>query len=165
MSVVVQIVEILWTKATRGAPGANERSALPRQFILSGEGDAYVVEHHRLAEWEGNFAPQPVRVETRQSVPGSEGELRIARGRDGTVRLGLDGTPYGGQPRRAPLADGLVLKPGGYVRLLVNARHTSYSGQWYSERVFNVAMGEQVSGSRFLLAEPDQILDLRANLF
>jgi hypothetical protein len=165
MSVVVQIVEILWTKATRGAPRANERSALPRQFILSGEAEAYVAEHHRLAEWEGNFAPQPVRVETKQSVPGSEGELRLARGHDGAVHLGLNGTPYDGQPRRAPIAHGLVLKPGGYVRLLVNARHTSYSGQWYSERVFNVAMGEHVSGNRFLLAEPDQILDLRANLF
>jgi len=165
MGVVVQIVEILWTKATRGAPRANERSALPRQFILSGETGAYVAEHHRLAEWEGNFALQPVKVETKQSVPGSEGELHIGRGHDGAVNLGLSGTPYDGRPRRAPVAEGLVLKPGGYVRLLVNARHTSYFGQWYSEKVFNVAMGEHVAGNRFLSAEPDQILDLRANLF
>jgi hypothetical protein len=165
MSVVVQIVEILWTKATRGAPRANERSALPRQFILSGEADAYVAEHHRLAEWEGNFALQPVKVETRQSVPGSEGELRIAKGQEGAVHLGLTGTPHDGQPRRTPVANGLVLRPGGYVRLLVNARHTSYSGQWYSEKVFNVAMGERIAGNRFLSAEPDQVLDLRANLF
>ncbi|MDP9912383.1 hypothetical protein J2W27_004509 [Variovorax boronicumulans] len=162
---IVQVVEILWTKATRGAPRANERSALPRQFALSGEVGAYVAEHHRLVEWEGNFALQPVKVETKQSVPGSEDELRIISQRDGTFHLGLSGTPHGGRPRRMPVADGLVLKSGSYVRLVVNARHTSYSGQWYSEKVFNVAMGERIAGNRFLSAEPEQTLDLRANLF
>jgi hypothetical protein len=162
---VVQIVEILWTKATRGAPRANERAALPRQFTLSGQTGAYVAERHRLAEWEANFASQPVRVDVKPAVPGSEGELRITQGHDGNVHLGLNGTSSGGQPRRAFIADGLVVKPGGYVRLLVNARHTSYSGQWYSETVFNVAMGQHISANRFLSAEPDQILDLKANLF
>jgi|GEM_PF-1362682 len=165
MRVVVQVVEILWTKATRGAPRSNERADLPRQFILSGETDTYVAEHHRLVEWDGDFAPMPVKVETRRVVPGSEGELRIAKGPDGTLRLGLSGTPHGGQPRRMPVADGPVLKPGGYVRLRVNARHASYSGQWYSEKVFNVAMGDRVASDRFLSTEPDQVLDLLANLF
>ena len=162
---IVQTVEILWTKATRGAPRANERSALPRQFMLSGQTESYVAEHHRLAEWEGNFALQPVRIQTKQSMPSSETELRLLRQHDGTVRLGLSGTPNGGKPLRTPVAPSLVLKPEGYVRLLVNARHTSYSGQWYSEKVFNVAMGKHVSANRFLSAEPDQILDLQANLF
>ena len=161
----VQIVEILWTKATRGAPRANERAALPRQFTLSGQTGIYVSERHRLAEWEGNFALQPVRVEVKQSVPGSEGELRITQENDGTVRLGFTGTSSGGQPRRASIANALVVKPGGYVRLLVNARHTSYSGQWYSETVFNVASGEHIAANRFLSTEPDQILDLKADLF
>ena len=133
--------------------------------MLSGQTESYVAEHHRFAEWEGNFALQPVRVQTKQSMPNSEAELRLVRQHDGTVHLGLSGTPNGGKPLRTPVGPSLVLKPEGYVRLLVNARHTSYSGQWYSEKVFNVAMGEHVSGNRFLSAEPDQILDLQANLF
>lgn len=161
----VQIVEILWTKATRGAPRANERSDLPRQFVLSSEVGTYVAERHRLVEWESNFAPQAVKVEVRQSVPGSEGVLRIGKHNDDSVHLGIHGTPHGGQPRRAPIPDCLVLKPGCFVRLVVNARHTSYSGQWYSETTFNVAMGENIAGTRFLSAIPDQFLDLRANLF
>jgi len=165
MSLVVQIVEIFWTKATRGAPRANVRADLPRQFILSGEMGAYVVQRHRLAEWEDNFALQPVKVEVKRAVPGAEDELRIVQGQDGTIRLGLGGTPYGGQPRRVPVTNGPVLVPGGYVRLRVNGRHTSYSGQWYSEKVFNVAMGDHLAADRFLLTQPDQVLDLTANLF
>ncbi|MCB1032315.1 MAG: hypothetical protein KDD47_00585 [Acidobacteria bacterium] len=54
---------------------------------------------------------------------------------------------------------------GDYVRLTVNARHTSYSGQHYSETTYNVACGEDVATDRFLLGPPDRELDLRANLF
>ncbi|HEY9010153.1 MAG TPA: hypothetical protein VIN06_03975 [Devosia sp.] len=165
MGIVVQIVEILWTKATRGSPRANERASLPRQFSLSGETDTYVVQHHRLVEWKDNFAPQPIKVEVKRAVPGVEGELRIVKRHDGSIQLGLTGTPYGGQPPRVPVTDGPILGPGGYVRLRVNARHTSYSGQWYSEKVFNVAMGDHVPADRFLLTQPDKVLDLMADLF
>jgi hypothetical protein len=161
---IIQIVEILWTKATRGAPRSNERASLPRSFILSGATGPYVVERHQFAEWQG-FAPSPLKVEHKDALPGSEGVLRIAKGSDDIVRLGLLGTPNSGQPHRDAVADGLMLPPGSYGRLIVNARHTTYSGQYYSETVFNVTHGENVAADRFLVGEPDQILDLKANLF
>lgn len=161
---VVQSVQILWTKATRGAPRSNERVALPRAFPVDALSGEYVVQRYRIAEWEG-FVPKLMSTEIKESVPGSEEVLRIFCEREGAFRLGLAGTPYGGQPRRHPRLNALHLVPGEYARFVVNARHTTYSGQYYSETVFNVACGEHVPPNRFLLGSPEHELDLKANLF
>jgi hypothetical protein len=161
---IVQIVEILWTKATRGAPRANERVGLARAFPIQGSSREYLVQRYRIAEWEG-FLPKLVKVEAKDSVPGSEEVLRIAQEPNGAFRLGLLGTPNAGQPHRHSELNAIRLLPGQYARLVVNARHTNYSGQYYSETVFNVACGEYVPTNRFLDGSPDHKLDLKANLF
>ena len=161
---VVQVVEILWTKATRGAPRSNERVALPRAFAIAGDKGEYVIQHHRMAEWE-SFRPSITKVETKPSVPGSEESLRISRGELGAFTLGLLGTPHGGQPKRPIFSKAIELKQGQSVRITVNARHTNYSGQYYSETVYNVACGEDIAPDRFLSGRPDHDLDFKANLF
>ncbi|WP_200232397.1 hypothetical protein [Rubrivivax gelatinosus] len=161
---VVQVVEILWTKATRGAPRSNERAVLPRAFAMAGDKGEYVIQRHRMAEWE-NFRPSLMKVEAKPSVPGSEGSLRISRGELGTFAIGLLGTPHDGQPKRPNFSKAIDLKPGQTVRLIVNARHTNYSGQYYSETVYNVACGDDVAPDRFLSGPPDHELDFKANLF
>jgi len=161
---VVQVVEILWTKATRGAPRSNERVALPRAFSIEVTSCACAVQHYRIAEWE-SFQPTLVKSDAKDSVPGSVGLLHILQEPNGHFRLGLVGTPEGGQPRRHERSRAIHLAAGEYARLSVNARHTSYSGQYYSETVFNVASGEHVPSNRFLLSSPNHELDLKANLF
>ena len=161
---VVQVVTILWTKRTRGAPRSRERVALPRAFpILTGAGPC-IVQHHRIAEWE-TFSPTLVKSESLPSVPGRVEILRISREAGGRLILGFLGTPAFGRPKRHPIEKALAVASGDYVRLTVNARHTSYSGQHYSETTYNVACGEDVATDRFLLGPPDRELDLRANLF
>ena len=161
---VVQIVEILWTKATRGAPRSNERVSLPRSFPINGATGHYFVQRHRIAEWEG-FQPKHVKSEEKQSVPGSEDLLRISRSVDGSFLLGLSGAPDAGQPKRYAVPKALTIHPGEYARLMVNARHTTYSGQYYSEVVYNVANDAKIQADRFLLGAPDHELDLKADLF
>jgi hypothetical protein len=161
---VVQVVEILWTKATRGAPRSNERANLPRAFPIEGGPGQCIIQRHRIAEWEG-FSPKLIQCERSPSIPGSVEVLRISSEPAGTFTLGILGTPSAGQPKRYPAPKALQLVPGQYVRLTVNARHTTYSGQYYSETVYNVACGEEVATNRFLLSPPDHELDLKANLF
>lgn len=161
---VVQVVEILWTKATRGAPRSNERAALPRAFVIASLDEQYVVQCHRMAEWE-SFHPTLVRSEATTSVPRSEGCLRIARGDSGSFVLGLLGTPNAGRPKRPALPAAVELMPDRFARITLNARHTNYSGQYYSETVYNVACGESVAPDRFLSGPPDHDIDLKANLF
>jgi hypothetical protein len=160
---VVQVVEILWTKATRGAPRSNERAVIPRAFAISRRDGEYVVQRHRMTEWEG-FRPMLVEANIKPSVPGSEGLLRTSRGQRETVILGLLGTPYTGQPKRPVLPKVVELLPGEYARITLNARHATHSGQYYSETIYNVASGEDIAIDRFL-SEPDHDVDLKANLF
>jgi hypothetical protein len=161
---VVQVVEIIWTKATRGAPRSNERAALPRAFVIGGGLGEYVVQRHRMAERE-SFRPTLVDSEIKDTVPGSEGVLQISNGENGSFKLGLLGTPGSGQPKRHAVMRAINIAPGQYARLMVNARHTTYSGQYYCETIYNVACGAKIVPNRFLQGPPDHEVDLKANLF
>ena len=161
---VVQVVEILWTKATRGAPRSNERAGISRTFPIEGGPCECVVQRYRIAEWEA-FAPKLVKVESALSAPGSIGVLNLSSEPSGVFSLGISGTPDAGQPKRHPVLRAITLAPGEYARLSINARHTTYSGQYYSETVYNVTCGTEVAPDRFLLGPPNHELDLKANLF
>lgn len=161
----VQIIEILWTKATRGAPRANERAALLRAYPFPGECAEYSLQQLRLAEWKNAFAPELVQLVRKRSVPSSEGVLRIQSQPNGSFKLGFLGTPNSGQPKRRAISEAFTLSADQHARLLVNARHTTHSGQYYSETIYNVACGINVAPDRFLLSKPEHELDLRDHLF
>jgi hypothetical protein len=160
----VQVVEVLWTKATRGAPESNMRSALQRAYAIELLDAPYVLHHVRLSEWE-DFQPRMIRREGRPSIPRTEGGLSMKLGESGRIHLGLIGNPSGGQPHRHPVVEALTLSPGESARLIINGRHSSYSGQWYSEFIYNVASGSSVPADRFVRAMPDHQFSLAANLF
>jgi hypothetical protein len=161
--IVIQVVEILWTKATRCAPRSRERVQLPRAFVFESTSAAHLVQQYRLAEWE-DFQPKLVKSDLLQSVPTSVGAVRIASQADGVFALGFLGTPNSGQPSRRPIREAIRLSVDQYARLIVNARHTSYSGQHYTETVYNIASGHDLPANRFLRV-PEHELDLKANLF
>jgi len=161
----VQAIEILWTKATRGAPRALERVALPRAFPVDGLPSRFLLQRYLLAEWK-DFEPILVKSEQSDQVPRSEGVLSIASGAESSFVLGILGTPNGGQPRRNALLHAVQLLPEQAARLIVNARHSNYSGQYYSETIYNVALdGHAVPPDRFLRGQPDHEIDLKAHLF
>lgn len=161
---VVQVVEILWSKASRGAPESNARARLPRAFAVELLEAPYVLHHVRMAEWE-SFSPHRVKTESKESPPRIEGGLAIHSVESGAFRLGLMGNPSGGQPHRHPVREALTLAPGEFARLVVNGRHTSYSGQWYSEYIYNVASAASVPADRFLCEPPTHEFSLAADLF
>lgn len=161
--IVVQVVEILWTKATRGAPRANERVGLSRAFAFERTPSPCLVQHYRLAEWE-DFQPKLIKSDRPPSVPGAVGAVRITSQPNGVVSLGFLGTPSSGQPSRRPIQEAIRLSPDQYARFVVNARHTSYSVQHYSETVYNIGSGQEIPANCFLRV-PEHELDLRANLF
>lgn len=164
----VQVIEILWTKATRGAPRSNERAALPRAFPMlppPADGAVFVLQRHCMAEWSQQFSPHLVESSQTAQVPSSVDVLRLAPRPQGGFLLGLTGTPHGGQPWRRPDRSALELLPGQYARLIVNARHANYSGQYYSESIYHLACGPALAADRFTQGHPDHHLDLKADLF
>lgn len=160
---LIQVVEILWTKATRGAPRSNERVGLPRAFPIAAAPQPCTIARHQMAEWK-NFAPKLIVQEERNTIPGAVDVLQITALGQSCYSLGLFGTPHEGQPRRHPVLRAVTLKAGETARLITNARHTSYSGQHYSETIFNVGCGEQLAPDLFMQA-PTHLLDLKEHLF
>jgi len=162
--VAVQIVEILWTKATRGAPRASERVALPRAMPLTAMDAHYQAEYFRIAEWN-DFRVDRLASGTAPSLPRLERSLRLQWLDDGQLALGLLPGTREGKPPRAPRPQAIRLAPGEYARLMINGRHVSYSGQFYSEVTYNVAFGGDFHPERFLGATPDREFKLLADLF
>lgn len=161
---VVQVVEILWSKETRGAPLSSIRAKLPRAFLIDAPIAPYVFQHIRMEEWE-EFNPCVVETRTKTAVPRIEGGLAMQSGEADSFHLGLIGNPSGGKPNRYPVNRALTLSYGESARLIVNGRHTSYSGQWYSEYVYNVMSGSELVPNRFLSRKPDHEFSLAAHLF
>lgn len=160
---VIQVVEIFWTKATRGAPRSKERVGLPRAFPVSPTSEPCLIQRYRIEEREA-FAPRLVKQETAVNFPGSVDVLQITALAGGRFALGISGTPYSGQPRRYPIPKAITLQPGQSARIIINARHTTYSGQFYSETIYHIACGDDVASEVFLQA-PEHELDLKAALF
>lgn len=159
---VVQQVTILWTKATRGAPRANERTSLPRAFVVEPCSALCLIQHYRMAEWN-QF---DIELQTSQSspqIPGAVDALRLRPTPEKEIVLGFGS--HSGQPVRHPVNQAATLRAGQWAQLIVNARHTSYSGQHYSEDIFNVAYGDGLPPDVFLRGEPDYLIDLKADLF
>jgi hypothetical protein len=164
---VLQIITIIWSKATRGAPRAKERTVLPRSFAIDAleliEEDC-VVHCVEMAE-SASFVPTQ-RIEARVLPQISTyGALRIRRIDDENYELALSQGSLGGQPQHRPGPRTLRLQAGQYARLMINARHTSYSGQYYSETIYNFCFGKRIPRERFLQPKPDLELDLKVDLF
>lgn len=162
--IVVQIVEILWTKATRGAPRSNERAALPRAFAISSFAAAASIQHVRMTEWNG------FRAESRESRHGSLPRLHVGAiclhlESPGLLAIDFIGEGLSGQPRRRSASDVMRLTQGQTGRLIVNQRHTSYSGQFYGEETYNIAFAEAIAADRFVISDPDKLRDFSLDLF
>lgn len=164
---VIQVVEIFWTKATRGAPRSNERVLLRREFPfvlpVSADPSACFIQRHQMAEWD-HFAPKLVSQEEHAHGRRSVDALQVTPLGSDSYSLGLLGTPHDGQPRRHPVFKAITLQAGETARMTLNARHTSYSGQHYSESIYNVGCGTDLLADLFLHA-PVHLLDLKAHLF
>ncbi len=158
--VIVQSVVIVWTKATRGAPRAHERAALPRAFAVPFSDAVYL--HDTIAMYEReDFRPRRTQTSERR-VPSNDGALQFHFA-DNTLTVGF--FPFWGQPKRRGQRDLAQLSPNDYARLRSNARHTSYSGQYYSETVHHIAFGERIPENRFVDARPEHDVDWMADLF
>ena len=117
-----------------------------------------------LLSGKSAFAPELVKVVANPSIPRSEAALSILEQPDGSYKFGFLGEHWG-QPKRRALPEAFMLLANHYARLVINARHTSYSGQHYSETIYNVTCGQNVASDRFFREKPDYELDLRAHLF
>jgi hypothetical protein len=156
VDVVIQIVRVSWTKASRGGEGAAARSATPLGLALPGA--LTTASFHQVVFDETDaFTPQS------RCLPSEllDGRIRIdAHGAGPVVRVGpLFGFTYCGYH------PSVRLRPGRWVRWLQNARWTSAAGHgdWhYTAETVNIAVAPVEPG--VFMGEPDKVIDERASL-
>lgn len=163
---VVQTLDLVWSKYSRGTGGGRKRAGAPRALVIdaqAGEG-ACVVTRYRLKSWE-DYEPVLEWRQASPGVPGREDALRIVGRPQGHFLLGFAGTPHGA-PERHPIPARIPLAPGQFFRCIVNMR-TMWSNRMtmYHETIYNVTCGDAIAPDRFLQGPPDRELDLRLNLF
>lgn len=155
-AVVIQIVRVSWTKASRGGEAAAVRNASPLGVALPGE--LTTTSFHRVVFDETDtFTPRGrcipleelddrIRLDIRNAVP--------------VVRVDpLFGFTYRGYHPSVPL------HPGRWVRWLQNARWTSATGHGdrrYTTETVNIAIAP-VEPDVFL-GEPGKVIDERVSL-
>ncbi|HLK88315.1 MAG TPA: hypothetical protein VKZ18_00395 [Polyangia bacterium] len=163
--VAVQIVEVVWTKRSRGAPGATLRNALPRAFPMQALSGSCTIEHYRLVESRaGEFEQKLVKAETCDAIPTRIEDLALEPEKD-TLSLGLWWDISTGQPERRSVRNAVRLSPGGLARLVTNGRHSSHSGQFYTQSTYNVAFGDDIAADTFIARPPQHTFSQEADLF
>jgi len=124
------------------------------------------VERYRLVESAaGGFEQEPLKAEVHDSVPARIGDLVLELEKD-TLRVGLSCDVFRtGQPKRRSVPHAVTLTSGAIARLVTNGRHTSYSGQWYTQDTYNVAFGDEILANAFVSRQPEHIFSQEADLF
>lgn len=160
---LIQHIRWRWTKLSRDALGGEIRATLPRAHPLSGAVGAFVLETLDCPAADG-YRPR-LATQVEPQVPGRCGLLRITALPQGRYALGVSGDIPAGLPKRHPIERAAELAPGGYWRLVVNARISSSAGQHYEEHTLNVTCGDRVAPDFFTTRAPDKVIELRAHLF
>lgn len=162
--VVVQHIRIIWTKDSRGMPQAQIRSLLPRKLLIGHDvKDKYNYCLYRMLE-EKHFSCQATSIIHQDFIPLLAGNCLRLREESGQLILGVLADELG-QPYRYPRAEAIRLQPEQYAQLCINHRYTSYSGQYYSEDIYNVAYGAKIRNDIFLSKSAIKSFALMADLF
>lgn len=160
----VQQVDMVYSKLSRGMPGAKVRNSTPRVFPMITGNEKYAYEQRLLLESD-KFSGSIVDKKVFREIPKRINLLIIQVVKTG-LELGLQYNSSVGRPKRDSRKRGVLLDSGQIAKLYINGRHTSHSGRkWYTETVYNVAFGEQLDAEVFVCQDPVIELDLREILF
>lgn len=164
-SVVVQHIRVLWTKRSRGAPFSIIRNAVPRALLVTPIQAEYVYQTHSFHEGDRAFVQGAHGREESETVPRRERFLVLGHEEDGELVVGLGWDISAGAPPRRGNHKAIRISVGESARLTINGRHTSYSGQYYSQDTFNVALVSMIHEDVFTATGPDYVYSLEVDLF
>lgn len=143
--VLVQQIEVWWTKASRGGPGAARRNAVPKSMEpapAARRARRGQLAHQRL-EYREEREFQPVETVEIASLPQSGAitlvGLRIALTPERLEVFYRAGREAGHPERYAPAEPVLRLASGDWGRVQDNGRYSSASGPWrYRQTTWNI---------------------------
>jgi len=163
--IIVQHLTTVWTKASRGAPAANRRKAVPWAIPIDIREEApWVFQSADFAE-SSDFTYRSDRQFTRHTHRERDRGLLLELLPDG-LHVGFRWEPEVGLPPRHERQNAFILAPERYGRVIVNGRHSLDEGHWYTQSVYNVVViASRPMPNIFTARDPDELLDLRETLF
>lgn len=166
MILIVQHIQTLWTKASRGMPQAAKRSAVPRilsvPYIEVPQNGVIIheVNHYEFTQFQAQvntyaadqlFTYWDLHFQTNASA--IDIFFNYA-----THRTGLP--LRGGHMRKL-----FTLKPKQIGAFHINGRYASYESFWYEQHCINMAYVEKLNSLVFMNRKPDFLLDQLVTLF
>lgn len=145
MPIVIQLIDVYWTKASRGAPRAALRNAVPEQVTIQRRlpGDCIDLQRvsymerdgfaHSIAQWTENLNETDVirlglRMEAKRDI----------------LEVWFRGNPLGTSfPKEKRVG---ILTWNSWLRIVSNARVATESTWAYHKYTYNIFLGD---GSRF----------------
>lgn len=161
--IVVQVITITWTKASRGAPGAVERAAVAEVAPVPSAGTAPVLVHEVEAHESAGFAVIDRGTRAPGPLPIDVAGVRLDD-RDGVVAVTRMATTRDGWPPRPYDRPAFRLESGQWGRLLRNSRHSDHDGWRYSKVIMNVGNLAGVRTDAFT-GDPVATIDEQAALW
>lgn len=156
-TVVIQHIETVWTKRSRGGDGARKRNVVPLALDFpSISRDCSFVLHHATFHEYDSFARQD---QLRWTDAFADLELRfLTLSIDGAVlrvRVHRDGS-NAATPSPFPYKDPFVLEPGLWGRLVYNGRFTAWNtgNWWYEKHVYNIGWFDEWTSDAFVKTKP-----------
>ena len=159
--IIVQQIHSIWTKASRGGKGAEQRNAVPETApvpLQSMDGSTFTIAHHKLTYREHMGFAQPFEeaIEGVSDNLVNVGCVSITQGTstvDATYRYGRK---CGGAPEREWARKTLCIAPNEWGQIIYNGRFApGWDGDWWYEKmVVNICMSNQPSNDVFERSDP-----------
>lgn len=171
MIVLVQQIDVWWTKASRGGEAARLRNSVPRSFpapAAARRARANDLIHQYLEHREEHEFAARDAVDVQPFGQGAHARfvgLRLRRNGERVEVLYRAGWEAGRPERYAPEGPVLTLTAGRWGRVEDNGRYSSQSGPWrYRLSVWNIGAYEQVPGESWA-GEPVKTYSALADLY
>ena len=165
---VIQRIQVRWSKESRGAPGSSRRSLVPTVLPLALPAQRpslpVLLQSHAFEE-RHDFEDRGPSTEllTWAELDAVLPELLIRTDRDGGVTVRYDWRAELGAPPR-PRSELMALRDTGWLQVVHNGRHGLDPGWFYEQTHLSIGLGEH-GQDVFEHRPPIGVLDCRARLW
>lgn len=164
--IIVQRIETLWTKYSRGMPNAAARNSVPRALALPCDpdlsGDIYVHEAKAYEDSGFEIFQEVYRIQEERKYWSLS---FLDRGEFLEVLFTYNYWDHGRPNRGAYRRSLMNLKIGETGSLHINGRFTTHYGQYYKQNFVNLANLGAPERNVFLDSEPVKYVNKMVHLF
>jgi hypothetical protein len=163
--IIIQHITTLWTKKSRGMPGAEKRNAVPHRLLLPAASQPLPpIFVHQVRAEESDF-----QLKQTTQFPTSDEQYWSFQFQQQADQLEVlftfSWTEHGAPDRGSYTRPLFSLKQNQTGAFSINGRFSSYDDQYYASHTVNLGFVDRFHDNLFLTQAPDHSIDLRAHLF